>query len=121
MEESRLPRMRDMKLNDPVSVTLPAHIWVGFQSVYMSAEGNGDFFSEAICNASIEQIIDPLYVQERDAATEKRTHEGLRHLGQRRVFCTAKRDFPISQTRGGDDLRAFPEIDRRRQDLVASL
>jgi len=80
VEESRLPRMRDMKLNDPVSVTLPAHIWVGFQSVYMSAEGNGDFFSEAICNASIDQIIDPLYVQERDAATEKRTHEGLRHL-----------------------------------------
>lgn len=61
-----LPKARNISLTDPVTVTLPAHIWLGFFAAYMSTKWACNYAS-AIAVAAQEQLMDPLWLKEREA------------------------------------------------------
>lgn len=62
-----VPRMRaDMKLNDPVTVTLPAWVWLSFDAAYTAARWHCDEAS-LIAIAIQEQMMDPVFLKEREA------------------------------------------------------
>lgn len=67
MSRKSMPRMRDgLQMNDEVTVTLPAHVWLGFYASYLTADWN-DYYANLIGNASQEQLLDPVYVREMEA------------------------------------------------------
>ena len=68
------PVMRDIKLNDPVSITLPAHIWLGFVAAYATSDWNCNHANQIATEVS-EALLDPLYMNERLAAEQQARDE----------------------------------------------
>lgn len=68
MENKKI--MRDISLNEPVPVTLPAHVWLGFISAYASTEWSCEDVS-IIAQEAIRQLFDPLYLNEKEAAMQE--------------------------------------------------
>lgn len=63
-------KMRDLKLNDEVTVTAPAHIWLGFVAAYSQCEWNSQY-ATAIAAEAQEAMADPLWIKETEAAHQK--------------------------------------------------
>lgn len=59
----------DLKVNDEVSVTLPAIVWVSFVSSYIDAEWNSSA-ANAVVNAAQHAYLDPVWIKEREAANQ---------------------------------------------------
>ena len=75
--------MRDIKLNDPVAVELPAHVWVGFIAAYSATRWQAEDAS-AIALEAIEKIFDPVWMKEREAANSE--HNDLSQALMRAAF-----------------------------------
>jgi hypothetical protein len=62
--------MRDIGLNDPVTVTLPAHVWMGFIGAYAATKWQSSYVDQ-IGSEVIDQLYDPLHLKEREAAHQE--------------------------------------------------
>jgi hypothetical protein len=71
MEKPDIGRMRTMDLNEPVTLTLPAHVWLGFLASY-SATKWACMYATAIHAEAMEALLDPLWLKEREAARARR-------------------------------------------------
>lgn len=74
--------MRDINLNEPVAVTLPAHNWIGFISAYASTRWHNTD-ANAIGSAVIDALFDPVCVKERAAAAQEEhdtANSMIRHM-----------------------------------------
>lgn len=58
--------MRDIGLNDKVSVELPAYVWLGFAASYISSSFNSPDANEVV-TAVQRALLDPLYLKEQEA------------------------------------------------------
>lgn len=68
------PVMRDIKLNDPVSITLPAHIWLGFVAAYATSDWNCNYANNIATEVS-DALLDPIYMNERLAEEQQARDE----------------------------------------------
>lgn len=64
-------RFRDLKIDEQVSVTLPAHIWLGFIASYSAFSDYNCGYANMIGSAAQEAMLDPVYLRERQAETER--------------------------------------------------
>lgn len=62
--------MRDINLNDPVSITVPAHVWLMAMSAYAQTEWTDSSMNQIITKVQ-EAIIDPLWLNEQMAAHQQ--------------------------------------------------
>jgi hypothetical protein len=71
MTDADVPRMRDdLKMNDEVSVTLPAHVWLAFVTVYMVAKWSNPY-ATMVALAARETIYHPRYLSEQEAQRQQ--------------------------------------------------
>lgn len=82
--------MRDMGMNEPVSIELPAHVWLTFMVTYANTEWTSDS-AAAICVEIQEALLDPLYVNERQAELQERHDQHERAF---RAFIGQRPEFP---------------------------
>jgi nitrate reductase cytochrome c-type subunit len=66
--------MKDIGLNDPVSVTLPAHVWIGFIAAYSSCAWNSGHATQ-VANAAGKEILHPLWINEQEAQRQQQVDE----------------------------------------------
>ena len=78
---SEEPRFKKMDIAEPVSITLPAYAWVGFFSAYVSTEWT-NYYANLISEAAQKEMLDPLYIKEREAAIQEQLDQGHAHLQQ---------------------------------------
>jgi hypothetical protein len=78
MADEHMPQYKDLKLNDDVTITLPAHIWQGFYAAYLSADWN-DYYANVVANAGQEQMLDPIYLREREAHAQEQAEHAHAH------------------------------------------
>lgn len=74
--------MRDIGLNEPVSVTLPAHVWLGFAASYISSDFSSPDANQLV-TAVQRELLDPLYIKEQEAqaqAQQDQAHSLFQHL-----------------------------------------
>ena len=71
--------MRDIGLNEPVSIELPAHIWLAFMAAYAVTEWESSA-AHSICLKIQDAVMDPIYLNEQLAAAQ------LAHDGHRNIF-----------------------------------
>lgn len=89
------PRPRDVSLNEPVTLTLPAHIWLGFLASYGSSKWSCAYTS-AIMSAVFDQVMDPVWLKEQEARGQE-AHDTQRELLNR--FLTGRGpDLPPNMT-----------------------
>lgn len=69
-----LPRYKKMDLSEPVTVTLPAHIWMSFAAAYQSTDW-ADPYASLIAKTAQEEMLDPIYIRERQAAMQQQRDE----------------------------------------------
>jgi hypothetical protein len=62
--------MKDIGLNDPITVTLPAHLWLSFAVTYASS-GWGSSSANSVCSAVVDQLFNPLYLNETQAEAQQ--------------------------------------------------
>lgn len=87
MAEHKYGLMRQLGLNDPVTVTLPAHVWAGFLSAYGSSEwSNSD--TNAIMIEARDALFDPRWLKEREAELQRQ------HDTQHRIMSGMIPGFP---------------------------
>lgn len=90
--------MKDIGLNDPVSVTLPAHVWVGFIGAYKSTKWVSEDTSE-IYRKVIDELFNPLFLKEQEAAMQE-NHD--KHMGLfRHIFTGESPETPPHMEEGG--------------------
>ena len=77
----KYPRYRKMDLNDPVTVTLPAGVWVSFSAAYAASRWDCSS-ANMIANAAAEALVDPLYLQECMAAEQQVVTEAQEQLSR---------------------------------------
>lgn len=65
------PHYKKMDISDDVTVTLPAHVWIGFVSAYTSTKWSNVDTSRIALTAQ-EQMLEPSFVKARDA--ERQAH-----------------------------------------------
>lgn len=61
--------MKDLGLNDPVSVTLPVHVWLGFAASYIASDFNSPDANRVVTAIQYE-MLDPLFIKEQEAHTQ---------------------------------------------------
>ncbi len=62
--------MKDgLGFNDPVAITLPAHVWHAFMAQYATTEWSSNAAAQ-ICIKVQEELLDPIYVREREAEAQ---------------------------------------------------
>jgi hypothetical protein len=71
MNEDQFPQFRKMDISDPVTVTLPAHVWVSFWSAYTANPEWNDGAANAIAIAAQEAVVEPAYIQKIKEEHEK--------------------------------------------------
>lgn len=73
--------MKDIGLNDPVSLELPAHIWTSFIATYSAAKWASSSAS-AIYNAAIKAMIDPGRLAEMEAEQQQQQelHDSIKGI-----------------------------------------
>lgn len=85
------PRMRSIDLNEPISIEMPAHMWISFISAYSTSD-----FSHGAANTLAElaqqALLDPLYLNERLAEQQQLIDRHQEHM--HRVFGTPPPNFP---------------------------
>ncbi len=64
-------QFRKMDLSEPVTITMPAHTWLGFLFSYADCEWSSTCAS-AICKGIQDVLLDPIYL--REAAAEAQAH-----------------------------------------------
>ena len=105
MPNSKKKIMRDIKLNDPVVVELPAHVWIGFIAAYSATKWQAEDAS-AIALEAIDRIFDPVWVKEREAANSEHrdTHIALMQaaITGRMPGMTEIPDMPPDKPEGED-------------------
>jgi hypothetical protein len=62
--------MRDIGLNDPITVTVAAHIWLSLIAAYNDCDWANDGMSYVLGKA-IREIMDPIYLNEQEAAAQE--------------------------------------------------
>lgn len=72
-DSSKFPRMRKMDLNDEVTIKLPVHVWLGFNSAYNTTEWASPD-ATAIMREVQETVYDPLWLKEAQAE-QQRNHD----------------------------------------------
>lgn len=85
------PLMRKMDLNEPISITMPAHLWVGFLAAYSITEFSHGA-ANAIAELAQEALLDPIYLNERLAEQQQLVDQHQQQM--HRVFGTPPPDFP---------------------------
>lgn len=72
--------MRDLGLNEPVSITLPAYVWLGFSSAYISSDFNSTDANNLI-NAIQRSLLDPVFIKEQEAQQQfvQDQHQNMFH------------------------------------------
>jgi hypothetical protein len=71
MGDEKFPKMQDIKVGEEVTITLPAMVWIGFHASYMSNTGYTCANANTICRAVYEAVVDPLFVKESRAESER--------------------------------------------------
>lgn len=70
-----IARMRDLKLNDEIPITLPVHVWHGIWCAYINDRDahnpDGNILSEAIRDA----LVDPIFMREYQAKQQQAADE----------------------------------------------
>jgi hypothetical protein len=61
--------MRDMSLNDPISVEAPVHMWLALTAAYNDCDWSNENLSEVLRRA-LHQIMDPIFIREQEAAAQ---------------------------------------------------
>lgn len=61
--------VKKILLGEPVSVTLPAHIWVGFFSAYASTDWN-NYCASAIATECQKAVLEPRFIKEQEARAQ---------------------------------------------------
>ena len=77
---SKQPQMRDIKLGEPVTITLPAYVWVGFVASYTSSPEYNCGHANTVASAAQEAILDPVYLKERIADAERMASQQQSYL-----------------------------------------
>jgi hypothetical protein len=62
--------MKDINLNEPITVTVPAHIWLALTAAYNDCDWINDNLGYVLEKA-MRQIMDPIYVKEQEAAQQE--------------------------------------------------
>jgi hypothetical protein len=62
--------MRDLKLNDLVTITCPAHTWLGFLAAYGNTKWS-DTFTSAIASEAGKALFDPVTLREWEAEEQR--------------------------------------------------
>jgi hypothetical protein len=62
--------MKDISLNEPITVTVPAHIWLALIAAYNDCDWANDNMSY-ILGKAIREIMDPIYLNEQEAAAQE--------------------------------------------------
>jgi hypothetical protein len=62
------PKMmrEDIGFNDPITITLPAHVWHGFMSAYSASEWHSAD-ADIISREAINLLVDPVLLKEKEA------------------------------------------------------
>jgi hypothetical protein len=95
--------MKDIGLNDPVTVTLPAHVWAGFLSAYASTKWHSPD-ADTIGQEAVDQIFNPLYIKEREVANQAHQDQ---HESMFRMFTGGPPGVPLHM----EDPEAPPQDD----------
>jgi hypothetical protein len=61
----------DLKMMDPVAVSLPAHMWVSFIAAYYAAPDESDHFTRHVVDAASRSVMDEEYIAARDDIAQK--------------------------------------------------
>jgi hypothetical protein len=70
VDNNKYSRMRQMDLNEPVTITLPAHIWLGYMASYGAARWTCGYASVIMAEVR-EALFDPLVLKEQEAAEQR--------------------------------------------------
>jgi hypothetical protein len=62
--------MKDINLNEPIAVEVPAHIWLALTAAYNDCDWTNDNLGYVLSKA-MRQIMDPIYVKEQEAAAHE--------------------------------------------------
>lgn len=89
-------RFRNINMNEPVSVTLPAHVWLGFIFTYAGANWT-DICTSRISGEVQKQLLDPVYLKEQEAAAQ---HQADLQMAAFHHFTGQPQDFPPNMTDG---------------------
>jgi hypothetical protein len=74
VDNSKYGLMRDLSLNAPVKIELPAHVWAGYLSAYGAADwGCAD--ADAIRNEVQTTLFDPRWLREQQAENQRQRAE----------------------------------------------
>lgn len=71
-----------MSLNEPVTITLPAHIWLGFMFAYSDSEWS-NLCAGKIAFEAQKAVMDPVYVKEQEAKIQAQAdmqHAAFHHM-----------------------------------------
>lgn len=75
-------RFRKMNLNDPVTITLPAYIAIGFLFAYSECTWN-NMCASKIAVSIQNQVLDPVYLKEQEAQIQAQAdmhHAAFSHM-----------------------------------------
>lgn len=79
MTDSKYGLMREMDLNAPVSITLPAHVWRGFLAAYCSTKWESTDATSIMMEIQ-DALFDPLWAREQQAEAQRKHDEYHRRM-----------------------------------------
>lgn len=71
--------MRDLKLNDQISIKLPVHVWAGFMATYLETDWSGGD-ANAVFREVQEALYDPRWRKEKEAAHQRQHDEANQRI-----------------------------------------
>ncbi len=77
--------MRELSLNAPVAITMPAHVWVGFIATYSEASWNSPY-ANSILGQIVNALLDPEYSEAREAEERQEAQHDLAAVLARHVI-----------------------------------
>lgn len=89
-DEEKYGRMRPIQIGDDVTITLPAHIWLGFVGAYAATRWESADAS-TIMHAVHLAVFDPVWLKERTAHIQRQNDE------QHRRIATMIPGFPVPE------------------------
>lgn len=75
-----MDKYKELSVKADVTVSLPAHVWIGFIAAYNSTRWISPDAS-AIGYAAMQQMLDPVYIKEQEAEHEQH-HDTLKSLSE---------------------------------------
>jgi hypothetical protein len=78
--DNGIPRMKKgICLNDDLTITLPAHVWLQFYAAYLASDEH-NYFADIVARTAYDSLIDPLFVKEMEAASQAAADKAHRHI-----------------------------------------